>query len=329
MNFRIGLLSVLAVVQLVVIAGFWFIPRADQDEGAVLLNFDAAGLSGLEISDVDHTITLNKTATGWQVESLPADEDKVDGLLNKLVNLSAPWPVAATSSSVERFEVGEENFQRRLRLLANDETLAQLFLGTSPGYQRVHARKADSEEVFSVALSNFEVGASIDDWLNKGLLATGEPTKIEVQLEDRSPAQILARVDDNWTIDGEPAASGPAQTYANRFKTLSVLGIGDAQAVDKRATIRVTTASAEHHLNIFQETAAEDGAGASGGGDYFIAREIAGDIAGEDEPQLFRLPAYVAEQLLMTDTDFSPDEAVEDGDIGEDAAGDGAPAGSG
>jgi len=77
-------------------------------------------------------------------------------------------------------------------LSSDGEALAEFYLGTSPGYQRVHARAVDSDDVFSVELSNYELGVKVDSWMDKTLLATEEePSEVRVsvagtdQLESR------------------------------------------------------------------------------------------------------------------------------------------------
>jgi len=61
------------------------------------------------------------------------------GLIDKLEGAEAAWPVATSESSAERFEVSDAKFQRRIRFFADDAVVTELFLGTSPGFRRVHA----------------------------------------------------------------------------------------------------------------------------------------------------------------------------------------------
>ena len=61
----------------------------------------------------------------------------------------------------------EDSYQRRVQVLTGDETLADVYLGTSPGYRRVHARRADADDVYSIEFSNFEAGTDVSSWLKK------------------------------------------------------------------------------------------------------------------------------------------------------------------
>ncbi len=297
MNNRIGLLAGLAALQLVVIGIFWFGGGENAAERTVLLEFSPDEVSSLTISDGDDEVILSRSDSGWDMGDLPADAAKVDDLLDKMATLRAPWPVASSAASAERFEVEADNFQRRVVLQADDTTVGELYLGTSPGYQRVHARRADSDEVFSVGLSNFEISVGTDAWLDKSLLALPEaPSRIALAFAaDDAPEQVLERTDSGWRHNGDPANETAATTYANRFVSLQVLGQADAVAeAAPLATVQLIHADGEQTLNISR--VGDDG-------DYFV----------EDAARAgaFRVAAYIAEQLLMTDVDFSVEAAAD------------------
>ena len=178
MNYRIGLLAGIALAQIVIIALVLSLENDDPRQVPSWLNLQDREVTRFSISDGDAEVTMTETDGLWSAiaadQQVPADGDKVAQLLDKLAGLSAPWPVATSAASAERFEVTDDLFQRRLALYTGDEEVALIFLGTSPGFERVHARRADSDEIFSVALSNYELPATIDGWLDKGLLGMSE-----------------------------------------------------------------------------------------------------------------------------------------------------------
>ncbi len=294
MNSRINLLIGLALAQLVIIGVFWLREGGDPTAAQTLVSFSAEAVATLAVDDGDTTVEIKRAENGWQVAGVAADTDKVDSMLAKLAALDAPWPVASTADSVERFEVADGNYQRRVRLLADGTSLAEFYLGTSPGYQRVHARAAGSDDVYSVQLSNFELSVDTDGWLDKGVLAVAEaPVKVVAELGgDRT--EVLEKGDEGWLYNNAAADADAAQTYANRFTTLNVLGLAaDAAAAEALATIEVGAGAQARTYRIARLPAAT----AEDEGDYVI------NVA--EQPQWYRLAAYVAEQLLMTDAEFA------------------------
>lgn len=316
MNYRIGLLAGIALAQMLIIALVLLSGDDDQRQVASWLDLQDRDVTRIAISDGDAEVTISETNGLWSAfaadQQVPADSDKVAQLLDKLAGLSAPWPVATSAASAERFAVTDDSFQRRVGLYAGDEEVALIFLGTSPGFERVHARRADSDEIFSIALSNYELPANIDGWLDKGLLGMPEALQ-RVALKVMADADVteltladaqLQRSDEGWLINGEVADQAAAQTYVNRFKTLQVLGLAEAAQETPAVLAQLTLAGANDEVVLEISTTGENG-------DYLVQ-----DTA---RAGTYRLAAYIAEQLLMTDTDFSVDDEPADVEVGEES----------
>lgn len=301
MNNKIGLLAALAALQLALIGVFWF-GGGEAARGGGVMGIDPQAAVSLQISDGEAATSLIKSDGEWRAGELPADPDKIADVLEKLSAMSGEganlWPVATSPSAADRFEVGEANFQRRVTLVVDGGEEAVLLFGTSPGYQLVHARLVGSDEVYAVKLSNYELGLSADDWLDKTLLAlAAAPSSVVVTPTEGEPQSLVAR-DDAWSFNDVPADPDEAQTYVNRFTTLRVLGLAPSAAVPVVATIVAETEAGERTFEVRR--------GEEESADYlFLA---------DGETRAFRVPTYVAEQLLMTDADFSiavPDAAQE------------------
>jgi hypothetical protein len=353
-NSKLGLLAAILVAQLVIVALFWLGAGIGDETAEPFVAIDGAEIAGIVISDGDADVTITKGDDGWLVGDVVADGTKVTNIIDKVAGLEAAWPVATSVASAERFEVTEDNFQRRIELKdGDDDTLAEFFLGTSPGYQRVHARVSGSDDVYSVALSNYELGVTTDSWMDKGLIATASaPTSVRVVVKgdaaepgdvsgdesveesaddsavdsalDSADAKLLpldatlAQGEEGWLIDGVAADQDEAQTYANRFTTMRVLGIAEpSDAVEQVATIEATDTEGEFRLEITRKDADSS--------DYVVTSSR---VAGT-----YRLAAYVAEQLMMTDVDFLSEETGEmepaeedagmgEGSVGEESVGD-------
>lgn len=306
MKDKIGLLGAVLVVQLLVVAALLIGDALGSDDaGSSLLSFDPDAVVKLELSTLDESVQLNRGGDGWQVgdEALPADSAKIGEVLDKLANVAATWPVATSSDSAVRFEVTEANFQRRLVLESVDGVVADLMLGTSPGYRRVHARADGADEVYSVDLSNYEVPVDTDQWLDKTLLgATGPITGLQLEASWQ-----LANTDEGWLVDdtaGDPEAADQeaASQLIDRFGDLRVLGIVEP-AGESKGTFIVNDEAGEHRLQLFHD-AEED--------DY--------SVGSDRTPGRFGIATYIAEQMLVDVDALLPE--VEETDSAEDTAAD-------
>jgi hypothetical protein len=185
----ITFLSGLLVAQLVLAV---VINLSGEDYGAFeadekLLVFDPVAVDGLRIEAEDNSLWLQKTAQGWQLPAahdFPADSASVQRLLDKLAALEQGWPVATTDSATRRFKVAEAEFQTRITLLAGEATVAQLYLGTSPGFRKVHVRPAVATAVFAVTFNSWEASTELDDWIDKEILELDDNTLQRIEFPD-------------------------------------------------------------------------------------------------------------------------------------------------
>ena len=313
MNKRIGWLGGLLAAQLLIVAGLLVGSVTESDaEAERFLAFDPAAVTKFTVAEADEAVLLLREGDGdaaaWRLESgLPADADKAKELLDKFADMAAPWPVATSSDSAERFEVTESAHQRRLTLEADDEVLADFFLGTSPGYRRVHARAAGEDEIYSLDFSNYEAPTDTDQWLDKALLASaGEPSSIALE-----GAWRLAKSEDQWLLDDAPADAEAADKLAGRFEDLRVLGTvadaaagGEAGDEDQATSLFIVADDqGEHRLTLFHDEEDDD---------YSLSSDR---VEGR-----FELAAYIAEQLLVDAGELQAKEEADDDAAGVDEA---------
>lgn len=175
MNRHVKALTLLLAAQLIVLVGvLWWPSRDVESDSGALLNIDQAKVDGVLIEDeTGAKLNLQQREGVWilpDAGNLPADGEKVVALLKKLFDASAPWPVATSAESARRFEVTPEKFQRHIQLRIADAVTGDIYLGTSPGFRKVHARLAEADDVYAIEFANFEATTRPDDWLDKSLL---------------------------------------------------------------------------------------------------------------------------------------------------------------
>lgn len=300
------LLSVLLVVQLAVAGGLLYASHSNKvtrPQGA-LLEYDPAVIDRLEIAaGADQTIVLGKLDGQWQLpdnRGVPVQSGKVEALIESMAELETGWAVATKSSSHAQLEVAEADYQRRVKLFRDDQLSADLYIGSSPGMRRVHARTVDSDDVYSVALNSYDMPVTTADWLQKDLIAATDITVLT--LADA----MLAKQDDNWlmtTSEGEAIAVDPGKVNAltGALQRLAVQDIVSELPTDARVvTIGVSAAAGDLEYELYEI-----------GQDYFVSRN--------DIDAVFSIQKADYESIGVSADDLKPDPPAADDEAADDA----------
>lgn len=151
-------------------------------QDAPLIDLEGKTVEKLTIEGPEGEKTaLAKGEKGWVLPDhwgFPADQDKVESLISRLKELKHGPPVAVTGGALKRFKVDDGAFERRITLVEGDDALHTVFLGTSPGMRRIHARSHEDDAVFSVPFSAYEAPAKAESWEDKAILKIPE-TEVE------------------------------------------------------------------------------------------------------------------------------------------------------
>jgi len=287
MNSRIPLLLGLLAIQVLII-GVASIDFGDGGAARSFLKIETDLVSGLTISDAEGSVVqLSKTDTGWELAGgLPADTSKIVGVIESLVEGAATWPVATSGSSQERFEVTEDTHQRRLTFTAGSDVLAEVFLGTSPGFRRVHARTAEEDAVYSIDFAVHEVPTDQGDWLNTSLLHTEEISRIVL-----AGGHDLVRdeASEGWRLGGEPTDPESVRRLVERVEQLSVLSLYDAgeEGLGEALVVAIEDGTGSYQLT-FRHDEDDD--------DYVLTTDR---FEGR-----FVVASYVVEQILINPEDL-------------------------
>ena len=275
------------------------------------LSFDAAAVDAVTVANAEGSVRLAKSEDAWQLpDGLPADAAKVVAAVEKLADAAGGWPVAHSAATAERFEVTEDNHQRHVVLAGGDETLADIYLGTSPGYRKVHARRADDDAIYAIAFANYEAGVAASDWLDKSLLQP-EGDVAGLRRTDAAPggAFALAKDDDgDWSADGADLDAGKVATLAGRFTGLTVLDISDA-ALPQEPYAAFALDDDEGELVLSLYRLREQPETPASADDEAEEEEPSYDYVATSNrvPGAFEISSYVAEQMDMTLADLAPE----------------------
>jgi hypothetical protein len=183
----ISILAGLLVAQLVVAVA---VNLTEQDYGAFvakekLLGLEQQKVDRLLIEGGEGAVTLNQSSSQWVLPDegdFPVAPNSVEALLEKLASLEKGWPVATTTSASRRFKVAEDEYERKLTLYSGDEVVGRLYVGTSPGFRKVHLRPDDEEAVFVAEFNAWEVDAQADGWIDKEVLKLDQAELEKIRL---------------------------------------------------------------------------------------------------------------------------------------------------
>ena len=177
-------LGVFLILQLGLAIGlYWSNLQSMQSRSPVpLVHFDKKKINRITIDSEGKLAELIRDNDQWGIASLdglPANNGKINALIDKLQTIEQTWPIATSDSSQKRFEVSSDQFQRRVKLFQNDELVDDLLIGTSPGFRKTHVRRSDDDAIYSVSLNHHELPAENDRWLDKKLLSLSDFSSIK------------------------------------------------------------------------------------------------------------------------------------------------------
>ena len=259
-------------------------------------------------------VVLAKQGEGWVLPDnggYPADQTRVDTLLGRLEGLQRGLPVATTPGALKRFKVSDDSFERRVLLAHGDDTLATLYLGSSPGMHHVHARSSKDDAVYAVDFAVYEAPDKAADWEDKSVLQFPQdsletidvagltlhrlPAAAAVKGADKSGADGEGKpaVTAAWQVDGagqgEVVNPAGAQDLAGKLAQLRIGAVLGTEAkpdygLDKPAlTLDVTRKGGEQSSTYRLGPTGKEG--------YAVLKSSA-------RPEYFRVPGYTADALI-------------------------------
>lgn len=238
MTGTLRILGVVLLLQIVLAFMLFWQPQPGSSTGPAekLLTFAPDQLTHIQINGPEkQSLLLEKTAQGWMLPGyygLPVDETKRAEFVQKLLAMNWGWPISTTKSSIERFEVGVDHYQRHIQFKDGERVLGEVYLGTSPGFRKVHARVAGDQAVYAIPFNNYEASIEAKEWMDHNIL---KPVDQLNRIEGMD--FVLEKTDGQWHLvdaDVQPATDvGQAQQLASLLQGLVVLEVADKTVLDK------------------------------------------------------------------------------------------------
>lgn len=159
-------------------------------------------------SERDKKVELTKEEGRWTVpaeQGYPADNEKVDGVLEKISELETGSLISSDRSSHKRLKVSENQYNRLVEIEgAGGDAKFRLFLGSSPVYRKVYVRSGTGDEVYQTGgIAAWELPAEPSSWLDHKYLDLKEEAVSSVEIENASGSMRFKRDESGaWTLEG-------------------------------------------------------------------------------------------------------------------------------
>ena len=129
----------------------------------------------------------------------PVDDAKLKRVLEALPQSKRGFAVATSTSALERFKVNDEAFERRITFEKSGETQARLYLGTSAGLRKLHARNAEDRAVYIVEFPYYDAPTEAANWFRRDLTQVPESEIQSISLngqgfEDDKAKEIIQKI---------------------------------------------------------------------------------------------------------------------------------------
>jgi hypothetical protein len=222
-----------------------------------LLSFTDSSLDRLVFEGGDKKILLQKQAGQWILPDhfgAPAAGPKIDDLLKSLNELNRPWPVAEKGTADKRFKVADDDFELRLTFSAGGKEQGRLYLGSSPGFRKIHARVGGEGTVYDIPFSSYQVSLKPEDWVDKGQLHLKKEEITSISLPDCR----LVRQDKELVIEdlkeSEQTVAQKVNELLDKVANLQILDVlGKAeQSLEESSASRLVVDLAEGRSRRYQ-----------------------------------------------------------------------------
>jgi len=226
----IKLLIVLLVVQLGLVA--WVNRSSDELDAfrptEPLLEVNVADVDQLIIDEQGKpSLVIKREGEQWVLPAtggFPVSVKQLDGFLKKLLAAKLSWPVGRTRVAARQLKVGEDEFERKIRLLNKDRVLGEIYLGSSPGFRKVHARLDGAANTYAIDFNAFDAPTNPADWYDRDLLRLADADLERIDMG----SYALIRSENGFELEGLASDKQTNKARADQVvRAVTTLGFMD------------------------------------------------------------------------------------------------------
>lgn len=230
-----------------------------------LAQFDSEAIDAVRIAMGGGTsLRIERMDGDWQLpaaDGFPANPSKVEQLVNQMNGLGGGLPVARSEAARERYRLASDQFERRIRLMAGGETVADVYFGESAGTGRVYARARGRDRIYEAEFPMWQTTAKGSRWYDQSELAVKSPNVQRIELAEFS----LRRGDggEGWQVDQggtlKEASADQASQLVQDLVRPEIQGVAKAEPPTRDAEQAYTVVTADGSEIRFSYFSAEDG----------------------------------------------------------------------
>lgn len=283
-------LLILLFIQLITTAAFYLgeNDRSGKSSGETLVDAGTYVVEELNIEDsMGNSVLLKKSGDLWllpELGNLPAKPEMIEKLLQTLTTDDPGLSIAHTIAARQRFQVAHYHYRRKITLSSLNQQVGAVFLGTSPGFRKVHARNDKQDNIYSVDLNLYDIPLQPGKWLEPRLLQVRAPVQITAD------GYSLERSAGEWRLGtGEKPDQRELQALLAALRNLQVQGVAtknieqSAKQREAELILQVRGLAAQTELQLYKIDQA-----------HFISSS--------EYPLLFRISAYDFDKLTGIDS---------------------------
>ena len=278
MSRSIKLLLLLLVLQAGLVA---WVNLPGDDPGAfeadrTLLSLDAGSVDTVTIEQMGEArLHLARKDAGWVLPEkgdFPVSSAKFEQFTEKLLGARRSWPVGKTAVAARQFKVTPDRFERRVRLLRGTDVLGDVFLGSSPGFRKVHARLDGDEHTYAIDFNAFDAPVDAGRWYDTEVLKTAVEDIARIDLG----VYALKAGDGGFQVEGlrenEETDAEPVRQLVER---VAETGFKDVLSRDGKALFNAGKPVLEYTIETKEGSTVEHTVVSPEDGDHYILKSSA------------------------------------------------------
>jgi hypothetical protein len=214
---------------LLVIAAFLVLERPGErsvasDSGAMLVSYDSAAISKIEIRSGAERVILQREGSGWMLTSplrAKADDAGIHQILSKAKTIAMK---ALISSNPEKQSLFQIDSTGTLVKLYEGETERAAFRIGKPGssYTESYVRREGSNDVYLTdGMLTYTFVKPPRDWRDKAITRLPQESIKNVRFQYGDTTFTMAFQDSVWRIDGAPVNEYAARNLVSSLATLN------------------------------------------------------------------------------------------------------------
>jgi hypothetical protein len=253
----IRLLVILLFIQIAFIAawsGSQYFAESETSENILMSNIKHEDIKQIKITDDNNnSVLIKREAQQWVLPDyyhLSVNQDQLQSLLNKVIQVNAGWAIAHSEGAAQRFFVSEKQFKRHLQLTLSDDQTADLYIGETAGLRKTYIRQGGSSDVYTIDIPTYMAPATEVEWFNKAVIKSPEPI-VKIKAADF----ILEKTAEGWKLADNADSASLDQTRINLLTNyLAYPQVVGVAAADLVASILNNKPDAEFELDTEQQT---------------------------------------------------------------------------